>query len=68
MNEILQANFLVFHDLTREQDYDLWIGDEAWELDHYLHENPEHKNAAYAGSPTSSAGCRCPTATRARRP
>ena len=23
--------------------YDLWIGDEAWELDHYLHENPELK-------------------------
>ena len=29
-------------------DYDLWIGDEAWELDYYLHENPEQKTAAYA--------------------
>ena len=28
-------------------DYDLWIGDEAWELDYYLHENPEQKRAAY---------------------
>ena len=28
--------------------YDLWIGDEAWELDYYLHENPELKTAAYA--------------------
>ena len=27
--------------------YDLWIGDEAWELDYYLHENPEQKRAAY---------------------
>src|SRR5262249_8142637 len=26
---------------------DLWIGDEAWELDYYLHENPELKRAAY---------------------
>jgi pimeloyl-ACP methyl ester carboxylesterase len=48
MDEILLANFMVFHDLAREQDYDLWIGDESWELDYYLHENPEQKTAAYA--------------------
>ena len=48
MDEILLANFMVFHDLTRDEDYDLWIGDEAWELDYYLHENPEQKTAAYA--------------------
>jgi pimeloyl-ACP methyl ester carboxylesterase/predicted glycosyltransferase len=48
MDEILLANFMVFHDLVREEHYDLWIGDEAWELDYYLHENPEHKQAAYA--------------------
>jgi predicted glycosyltransferase len=47
MDEILLANFMVFHDLVREDDYDLWIGDEAWELDYYLHENPEQKRAAY---------------------
>ncbi len=47
MDEILLANFMVFHDLVRESDYDLWIGDEAWELDYYLHENPEQKRAAY---------------------
>jgi pimeloyl-ACP methyl ester carboxylesterase/predicted glycosyltransferase len=48
MDEILLANFMVFHDLIRAEDYDLWIGDEAWELDYYLHENPEQKRAAYA--------------------
>jgi pimeloyl-ACP methyl ester carboxylesterase/predicted glycosyltransferase len=47
MDEILLSNFMVFHDLVREEDYDLWIGDEAWELDYYLHENPEQKRAAY---------------------
>jgi pimeloyl-ACP methyl ester carboxylesterase/predicted glycosyltransferase len=47
MDEILLANFMVFHDLVREEQYDVWIGDEAWELDHYLHENPEQKRAAY---------------------
>lgn len=48
MDEILLANFMVFHDLTRDDAYDLWIGDESWELDYYLHENPEQKTAAYA--------------------
>ena len=47
MDEILLSNFMVFHDVVSEQPYDLWIGDEAWELDHYLHENPELKTAAY---------------------
>jgi pimeloyl-ACP methyl ester carboxylesterase/predicted glycosyltransferase len=47
MDEILLANFMVFDDLVREEDYDVWIGDEAWELDYYLHENPDRKRAAY---------------------
>ena len=47
MDEILLANFMVFHDLVRDEHYDVWIGDEAWELDYYLHENPEQKQAAY---------------------
>jgi pimeloyl-ACP methyl ester carboxylesterase/predicted glycosyltransferase len=47
MDEILVANFMVFSDVAREEQYDLWIGDEAWELDHHLHENPELKSAAY---------------------
>jgi pimeloyl-ACP methyl ester carboxylesterase len=47
MDEILLANFMVFHDLVRDEQYDLWIGDEAWELDYYLHENPEQKRASY---------------------
>jgi predicted glycosyltransferase len=47
MDEILVANFMVFHDLISDEHYDLWIGDEAWELDYYLHENPELKRAAY---------------------
>ena len=47
MDEILLANFMLFHDITREHHYDLWIGDEAWELDYYLHENPELKTAPF---------------------
>jgi pimeloyl-ACP methyl ester carboxylesterase/predicted glycosyltransferase len=48
MDEILIANYMLFHDVVNEEQYDLWIGDEAWELDYYLHENPEEKRAAYA--------------------
>ncbi len=48
MDEILINNFMVFHDIVREDRYDLWIGDEAWELDYYLHENPREKRANYA--------------------
>jgi len=47
MDEIMVANFMVFHDLVRDEPYDLWIGDEAWDLDYFLHENPELKTAAY---------------------
>jgi pimeloyl-ACP methyl ester carboxylesterase/predicted glycosyltransferase len=48
MDEILINNFMVFHDVVREDRYDLWIGDEAWELDYFLHENPREKRANYA--------------------
>ena len=47
MDEILLANFMVFLDVVRQTPYDLWIGDEAWEVDYYLHENPELKTAPF---------------------
>ncbi len=47
MDEIFCANFMVFADLVREESFDVWIGDEAWEVDHFLHENPELKTAPY---------------------
>ena len=48
MDEILVANFMVFHEVVTETDYDLWIADEGWEIDHFLHEHPELKRANYA--------------------
>jgi len=47
MDEILVANFMVFHDLVEQEAYDVWIADEGWEIDYFLHENPELKTAAY---------------------
>jgi pimeloyl-ACP methyl ester carboxylesterase/predicted glycosyltransferase len=48
MDEILVANFMVFHDLVAEEEFDLVIADEGWELDYFLHENPELKRSAFA--------------------
>jgi pimeloyl-ACP methyl ester carboxylesterase/predicted glycosyltransferase len=47
MDEILVSNFMVFLDVAQTEQYDIWIGDEAWDVDYYLHENPELKAAAY---------------------
>lgn len=48
MDEIQCADFMVFLDVVRNGDYDLVVGDEAWEVDYFLHENPELKTFAYA--------------------
>jgi pimeloyl-ACP methyl ester carboxylesterase/predicted glycosyltransferase len=47
MDEILLSNFSVLQDVLEDGDYDLVIGDEAWDLDHFWHENPELKRSAY---------------------
>ena len=48
MDEILVNNFMVFLDVLETGEYDLVVGDEAWDVDHFLHENPELKNTAFA--------------------
>ncbi len=48
MDEILVANFMVFADLIAEEPFDLVIADEAWEVDYFLHENPELKRFSFA--------------------
>ena len=47
MDEVLVHNFMVFDDLVDRDSFDLWVGDEAWDLDHFLHENPELKRAPF---------------------
>ena len=48
MDEILVSNFMVFSELVENEHFDLWVGDEAWDIDYFLHENPELKRAPYA--------------------
>jgi predicted glycosyltransferase len=43
MDEILVANFMVFQEVVEDGLYDVVIGDEAWDIDYYWHENPELK-------------------------
>ena len=48
MDEVLVQNFMVFDDVVRDEQYDLVVGDEAWDLDYFLHENPELKRFPFA--------------------
>jgi pimeloyl-ACP methyl ester carboxylesterase len=47
MDETMAANFMTFADVVEREAYDLWVGDEGWDLDYFLHENPELKRAPY---------------------
>jgi predicted glycosyltransferase len=33
---------------VKDGEYDLWVGDEAWDVDHFLHENPELRTSPFA--------------------
>lgn len=48
MDEILVANFSVFAEVVEEGHYDLVVADEAWDVDYFLHENPELKRFSFA--------------------
>jgi pimeloyl-ACP methyl ester carboxylesterase len=48
MDEIMTANFMTLADVVERERYDLWVGDEGWDLDYFLHENPDLKRAPYA--------------------
>ena len=47
MDEILVANFMIFQEVVEEGLYDLIVADEAWDVDHFWHENPELKRGSH---------------------
>ena len=47
MDEIQVANFHVFHEIVDADPYDLVVADEGWEIDYFLHENPELKRCPF---------------------
>ena len=47
MDEILVANFTLFQEVVEDGCYDLVIGDEAWDVDHFWHEHPELKRGQH---------------------
>lgn len=48
LDAVLVHNFMVFDDVVDAESYDLVIGDEAWDVDYFLHENPRLKRFAFA--------------------
>ena len=48
MDEILVNNFMVFAEVVEQENYDLVVGDESWDVDYFLHENPALKRFAFA--------------------
>jgi pimeloyl-ACP methyl ester carboxylesterase/predicted glycosyltransferase len=56
MDEIMINNFMTFSDLMEQEHYDLVIGDEAWDVDYYYHENPEQKRQPFVFL-TDFVGC-----------
>jgi predicted glycosyltransferase len=56
MDEIMSHNFMTFVDLMEAEHYDLVIGDEAWDVDYFYHENPELKRQPYVFL-TDFVGC-----------
>ncbi|HEX7053593.1 MAG TPA: alpha/beta fold hydrolase [Burkholderiales bacterium] len=56
MDEVMTANFMTFADLMEGEHYDLVIGDEAWDVDYYYHENPELKRQPFVFL-TDFVGC-----------
>lgn len=47
-DEVHFLDFTILNDLITEEPFDLVVADNAWGLDHHLHENPELKRFAYA--------------------
>lgn len=56
MDEIMSHNFMTFVDLIEAEHFDIVIGDEAWDVDYYYHENPELKRQPYVFL-TDFVGC-----------
>lgn len=48
MDTVLVNNFMVLAEVVEQDHYDLVVGDEAWDADYFLHENPELKRFAFA--------------------
>jgi pimeloyl-ACP methyl ester carboxylesterase/predicted glycosyltransferase len=56
MDEIMVNNFMTFADLVEREHYDLVVGDEAWDVDYYYHENPDLKRQPFVFL-TDFVGC-----------
>ncbi len=56
MDEVMARNFMTFSDLVEAEHYDIVVGDEAWDVDYFYHENPELKRQPFVFL-TDFVGC-----------
>ncbi|NLD55033.1 MAG: alpha/beta fold hydrolase [Burkholderiaceae bacterium] len=56
MDEVMASNFMTFADLVEQEHFDIVIGDEAWDVDYFYHENPELKRQPFVFL-TDFVGC-----------
>ncbi len=56
MDEIMSRNMMTFIDLVEAEHYDIVIGDEAWDVDYFYHQNPELKRQPFVFL-TDFVGC-----------
>ena len=70
LDAVLVHNFMLFDEVVEDGRHDLVIGDEAWEVDHFLHENPDlHRHLAACDLAVVQGGLTtCMELTAARRP
>ena len=47
IDRLSQYCAVVFNDVVDGEYYDVVIGDESWDIDYFLHENPELKRFAF---------------------
>lgn len=56
LDEVMIYNAMAFRDMVEAEHYDLWVGDEAWDVDLCLHRYPEMKRAPFVWL-TDFVGC-----------
>lgn len=56
MDEVMARNVMTYLDVVEAEHYDIVVGDEAWDVDYYCHENPELKRQPFVFM-TDFVGC-----------
>jgi hypothetical protein len=64
MDEVLSTNFFVVQYVVDEGNYDLVVGDEAWEVDSFWLDNPSAKRTTRSTKTNAPSSCYVSTTVR----